>query len=196
MPSKYTHRLTFFESWLADLEDASKEFSANEKWQVVKAAFDCQLTGDVTPLLELPLSIRRALSLPTMSEQLRTIIDKAAGASDRAAQAAAAKRAASERKQATERANHDAQEKAKADHDAQEKAKADKEREDAFNAKMEQFLGGGLHHALRQSFKGRDYLSAVWSLAVAGHAGARQYMPNWDKRDDLEMLNISQYLNL
>lgn len=77
MPRKYNHVIRFLESWFADLEDPAKEFSDSERWQVVVALRDCQVQNSLEPLQALPLSIRRALSIPSMGEQMMAVLDRA-----------------------------------------------------------------------------------------------------------------------
>ena len=192
MPSKFTHRFIFYESWLADLNEPSKEFEPAEKWQVVEAIFNAQVLGDVTPLDNLPLVIRRALSLPTMTEQLRTIIDKQAGASDRAQQAVAAKKAAAEKRarESKERADKEEIERKKAN----ERDREDKQRE--FEQRCIDALGAPLFNAIRADHTGRDFLNAIWSLAVAGNDRCRAFMPNWDSSSNFDIIDITKYQHL
>lgn len=192
MPSKFTHRFLFYESWLADLNEPSKELTAEEKWQVTEAIFRAQVLGDVSPLDELPLVIRRALSLPTMTEQLRTILDKQAGASDRAQQAVAAKRAAAERRAAAARdAEQQRQQNIQQQEDAEKVAKQREFEQGCINA-----LGKELYTALRKDFSGRDFMGAIWNLAVAGSEKCRAYMPNWDHIQHYDIFDITKYKQL
>ena len=192
MPSKFTHRFIFYESWLADLNEPSKEFEPAEKWLVVEAIFKAQVLGDVSPLEDLPLVIRRALSLPTMTEQLRTILDKQAGASDRAQQAAAAKRAAAERraKESAERADRETNMRKETEKKEQEA------KQRAFEKKCIDALGAPLFNAIRSDHSGRDFLNAIWSLAVAGNERCRAFMPNWDSSSNFDIIDITKYQNL
>lgn len=192
MPSKFTHRFLFYESWLADLNEPSKEFEPQEKWQVVEAIFKAQVLGDVAPLDALPLVIRRALSLPTMTEQLRTIIDKQAGASDRAQQAVLAKKAAAEKRarESAERADREAIARKETEKSEQEARKK------AFEQKCIDALGAPLFNAIRADYSGRDVMNAIWSLAVAGHEGCRAFMPNWDSSTTFEIIDITKYQQL
>lgn len=192
MPSKFTHRFIFYESWLADLNEQSKEFEPQEKWQVVEAIFKAQVLGDVTPIEELPLVIRRALSIPTMTEQLRTILDKQAGASDRAQQAVAAKKAAAE-KRAREREVRYHQEEVQRQ-EAERKEQEAKQRE--FEKKCIDALGAPLFNAIRSDHSGRDFFNAIWSLAVAGNERCRAFMPNWDNTRSFEIIDITKYQHL
>lgn len=189
MASKYTHRLLFYESWLADLDEPSKEFSPEEKWLVVQAIFQCQIKAEITPVEALPLSIRRALSIPTLTEQLRTILDKQAGASDRAQQAVAAKKAAAERRAQEQAKTEEQRANEKRIQDQQERQRKMKE----FDDRCKDALGSNLHAALRSRFSGRDFLSAIWSLAVSGNEKCRAFMPNWDSLTQYDMLDITQY---
>lgn len=192
MASKYTHRLLFYESWLADLEEPTKEFSPEEKWQVVAAIFQSQIKGEVNPVEDLPLSIRRALSIPTLTEQLRTILDKQQGASDRAQQAVAAKKALQEQRARNQRAREE--EESAAIKRREEEERAAKQR--AYEEECRSALGEELFNALRRDFQGREFLMAVWNLAVAGHERCRQWMPNWDNITRYAIVDISKYLKL
>lgn len=192
MPSKFTHRFIFYESWLADLEEPTKEFQPEEKWLVVEAVFKAQLLGSVSPVDDLPLAIRRALSLPTMTEQLRTILDKQAGASDRAQQAAAAKKAAAEKRarEREERVHQDEVMRKVAEKSEQE------EKQRAFEQKCIDALGAPLFNSIRSDHTGRDFLNAIWSLAVAGNERCRAFMPNWDRSSNFDIIDITKYQNL
>lgn len=77
MARKYNHVIRFFESWFVDLEDPEKEFSDSEKWQLIKAIYDCQVQTSLEPLKALPLSIRRAMSMATLGEQITAILERA-----------------------------------------------------------------------------------------------------------------------
>lgn len=70
MPRKYDRTIRYYDSWFADLLDEEKAFTAEECWQVMLAIRECQLDGSLEPLSNLPLSIRRALSMATMGEQI------------------------------------------------------------------------------------------------------------------------------
>lgn len=70
MPRKYDRTIRYYDSWFADLLDEEKAFTAEECWQVMLAIRECQLDGSLEPLNNLPLSIRRALSMATMGEQI------------------------------------------------------------------------------------------------------------------------------
>lgn len=83
MARKYDRMIRFYGSWLADLNDEEKAFTAEEKWQVVEAIFQSQLQESTEPLTNLPLSIRRALSMATMREQLERVLERNQGARDR-----------------------------------------------------------------------------------------------------------------
>lgn len=76
MPRKYDRTIRYYDSWFADLTDPSKEFTAEECWQVMLAIRECQLQGTLAPLEQLPLSIRRALSMATMGEQITRQLER------------------------------------------------------------------------------------------------------------------------
>ena len=77
MARKYNHVIRMFESWFVDLEDPEKEFTDSEKWQLIKAIYDCQVQTSLEPLKALPLSIRRAMSMATLGEQITAILERA-----------------------------------------------------------------------------------------------------------------------
>lgn len=77
MARKYNHVIRFFESWFVDFESPEKEFTDAEKWQIVKAIYDCQIQTSLAPLQALPLSVRRALSMATLGEQITAILERA-----------------------------------------------------------------------------------------------------------------------
>lgn len=77
MPRKYVRKIRFYDSWFDDLNDESKEFTSAEKWAVIMAIVESQRAEDVAPMDDLPREIRRALQMPTIKEQLTSIIEKA-----------------------------------------------------------------------------------------------------------------------
>ena len=78
MARKYNHVIRILESWLADLEEPSKEFTDGEKWQIIRALAQCQIDCSLEPLHALPLVLRRGLQVATMGEQLMAVMDRAA----------------------------------------------------------------------------------------------------------------------
>lgn len=77
MPRKYDKTIRFYASWFGDLQDPEKEFSDAEKWQIVLTIARCQMQCSIEPLQSLPLSIRRALSMETLREQIIRQIERA-----------------------------------------------------------------------------------------------------------------------
>lgn len=77
MPRKYDRVIRYYASWFDDLLDPAKEFTAEEFKLVFLAIRDAQLEGSLRPLDELPVSIRRALSMATMGEQIVRLLEKA-----------------------------------------------------------------------------------------------------------------------
>lgn len=77
MPRKYDRTIRYYDSWFDDLQDPSKEFTPAECWQIMLAIRDCQLSATLEPLYALPLSIRRALSMATMGEQIIRQLERA-----------------------------------------------------------------------------------------------------------------------
>lgn len=126
MARKYNHVIRILESWIADLEEPSKEFSNAEKWQILRALAQCQIDCSLEPLHALPLVLRRGLQVATMGEQLMAVMDRAAAYKQRgqALQAARLKPVPqalpSDRVKAAEREAAQEQQKA-----AQEKREAD-----------------------------------------------------------------------
>lgn len=76
MPRKYDRLIRFYDSWFGDLQDPTKEFSPAECWSIMLAVRECQIQGSLVPLEQLPLSIRRALSMATMGEQIERILER------------------------------------------------------------------------------------------------------------------------
>lgn len=76
MPRKYDRLIRFYDSWFGDLQDPTKEFTPAECWSIVLAVRECQIQGSLEPLEQLPLSIRRALSMATMGEQVERILER------------------------------------------------------------------------------------------------------------------------
>lgn len=83
MARKYDRMIRFYDSWFADLRDPEKAFTAEERWQVIEAIVLCQEQDSTAALEELPLSIRRALSMATMREQLERVLERNQGARER-----------------------------------------------------------------------------------------------------------------
>lgn len=83
MARKYDRMIRFYGSWFADLNDPEKALTPEEKWQVVEAIVSCQMTESTEPLQQLPLAIRRALSMATMREQLERVLERNQGARER-----------------------------------------------------------------------------------------------------------------
>lgn len=77
MPRKYDRTIRYYDSWFADLMDPAKEFTADECWTVVLAIRECQISASLKPLENLPPTIRRALSMATMGEQIQRILERA-----------------------------------------------------------------------------------------------------------------------
>lgn len=129
MARTYNHVIRFLESWFADLEDPSKEFTPEERWQVVQAIVKCQVDCSLEPLHSLPLVIRRALSVATMGEQLMAILDRADSYRRRARDGKAAAPAAPTIPQSkpSDIAKREEREKAAADREA--KAHADEQQQ-------------------------------------------------------------------
>lgn len=77
MPRKYDRVIRYYASWFDDFLSADKEFSAEEFRAIILAIRDCQVQGSLEPLESLPISIRRALSMATMGEQILRILERA-----------------------------------------------------------------------------------------------------------------------
>lgn len=76
MARKYNRSIKLLGSWIADLQDESKEFTDGEKWQVILALAKCQISGNTGFLHELPREIKRGISVSTLIEQSEVIIEK------------------------------------------------------------------------------------------------------------------------
>lgn len=77
MPRKYDRVIRYYASWFDDFMSADKEFSAEEFRAIILAIRDCQINGSLEPLETLPITIRRALSMATMGEQILRILERA-----------------------------------------------------------------------------------------------------------------------
>lgn len=83
MARKYDKIIRFYGSWFADLSDPDKALTFEERWQVIEVIVKCQEQETTEPINDLPLEIRRALSMATLREQLERILEKNAGARER-----------------------------------------------------------------------------------------------------------------
>lgn len=102
MPRNYDRLIRYYDSWFDDINDPDKELSGDEKWQILLALRECQRVMSAQPLRELPIHIRRALSMATMVEQVERIIERCESARNRGSrggQATLAKNQAEERAQ-------------------------------------------------------------------------------------------------
>ena len=77
MPRKYDRVIRYYASWFDDFLSVDKEFSAEEFRAIILAIRDCQVIGSLEPLETLPITIRRALSMATMGEQILRILERA-----------------------------------------------------------------------------------------------------------------------
>lgn len=99
MPRKYDKVIRYYSSWFADITDPEKEFTDHEIVQFFFAVRDCQVEESLEPLQNLPLSIRRALSMATIGEQVIRLVETSSSARNRGkngGETAAANRAAQE----------------------------------------------------------------------------------------------------
>lgn len=99
MPRKYDKVIRYYSSWFDDILDPEKEFTDAEIVQIFIAVRDCQVQETLDPLQNLPLSIRRALSMATMGEQVIRLVETSKSAKTRGkngGDTAAANRAAQE----------------------------------------------------------------------------------------------------
>lgn len=113
MPRNYDRLIRYYDSWFDDINDPEKELSGEEKWQILLALRECQRVMSADPLRELPLRIRRALSMATMIEQVERIIERCESARSRGSrggQATQAKNQAEERAQNYARINREREE--------------------------------------------------------------------------------------
>lgn len=83
MPRKYDRVIRFYSSWFADFLDKEKNFSDHEIVQLFIAIRDCQIEGSLEPIENLPLSIRRGLSMATMGEQIIRLVETSQSARTR-----------------------------------------------------------------------------------------------------------------
>lgn len=83
MPRKYDKVIRYYSSWFADILDPEKEFTDHEIVQIFVAVRDCQVQESLEPLNNLPISIRRALSMATMGEQVIRLVETSQSAKRR-----------------------------------------------------------------------------------------------------------------
>lgn len=83
MARNYDRLIRYYDSWFDDINDQEKELSDSEKWQVMLAIRECQRVMSAEPLRNLPLNVRRALSMATMLEQIERIIERVESARNR-----------------------------------------------------------------------------------------------------------------
>lgn len=76
MPRKYDRVIRYYASWFDDILDPAKEFTDAEFRMVILAIRDVQVQGKIDPLLALPISIRRALSMATLGEQIMRLLER------------------------------------------------------------------------------------------------------------------------
>lgn len=76
MARNYDRLIRYYDSWFDDLRDQDKQLSPAECWQVILAIRDAQQMSSVEPIRNLPLAIRRALSMSTLCEQVLRIIER------------------------------------------------------------------------------------------------------------------------
>lgn len=83
MARNYDRLIRYYDSWFDDINEPEKELSDSEKWQVMLAIRECQRVMSAEPLRNLPLNVRRALSMATMLEQVERIIERVESARNR-----------------------------------------------------------------------------------------------------------------
>lgn len=83
MARNYDRLIRYYDSWFDDLSDPEKALSAEEQLQILVAIRECQRVMSVQPLLDLPLQIRRALSMATLQEQILRILERIESARSR-----------------------------------------------------------------------------------------------------------------
>ena len=76
MARHYDRLIRYYDSWFDDLLDQDKELTPGECWRVILAIRDAQQMSSTEPLRNLPLEIRRALSMSTLIEQVERIIER------------------------------------------------------------------------------------------------------------------------
>lgn len=76
MARKYDRIIRFYESWFDDLSDPTKELTSDEQLSIIKAIVDAQVMGSSKPLRNLPIEIRRCLSMATLCEQIERMLER------------------------------------------------------------------------------------------------------------------------
>lgn len=74
MASRYDRIVRLYSSWIGDLEDPDKCWTASERWAVVYTLCRCQMDESLDALHALPPEIRRGLSMATLETQLEKLI--------------------------------------------------------------------------------------------------------------------------
>lgn len=76
MARHYDRIIRFYESWFDDLSDPTKELTSDEQLSIIKAIVDAQVLGSSEPLRNLPIAIRRCLSMATLCEQIERMLER------------------------------------------------------------------------------------------------------------------------
>lgn len=99
MARNYDRLIRYYDSWLDDLQDPDKGFSAQEQLAILLAIRDAQRYGSMQPIDALPIEIKRGLQIATLKEQVGRIIERCERARSRGRDAAAARYAQEQRDQ-------------------------------------------------------------------------------------------------
>lgn len=102
MARNYDRLIRYYDSWFDDLSDPEKALTAEEQLQILVAIRECQRVMSVQPLLDLPIEIRRALSMATLQEQILRIIERIESARSRGSRGGSTTAARALAEQATE----------------------------------------------------------------------------------------------
>lgn len=102
MPRTYDRLIRYYDSWLDDIQDPDKGFSAQEQMSILLAIREAQRQGTMQPIDGLPVEIKRGLQLSTLKEQVGRIIERCERARSRGRDAAAARYAQEQRDQAAQ----------------------------------------------------------------------------------------------
>lgn len=105
MARTYDRLIRYYDSWLDDIQDPDKGYTAVEQMAILLAIRDAQRYGTFASIDALPPNIKRGLQLPTLREQIGRIIERTERARARGRDAAAARYAQEQREEEQQRQN-------------------------------------------------------------------------------------------
>ena len=142
MARTYDRLIRYYDSWLDDIQDPDKGYTAAEQMAILLAIRDAQRFGTFAAIDALPPHIKRGLQLPTLREQIGRIIERTERARARGRDAAAARYAQEQREEEQQR-QRQAREEARKGAITREQYLALKERAAAGDQEAVKALQGG-----------------------------------------------------